>query len=132
MQAARQKYREEQAAKNRKYEEAEAKKLEKEARRQEKRDESQRRTSEKKERNRARSNAASEKSSFIGTGEAHESFPAIQSLPQYAQHELESQPQRKRGDTAGSAGKAVHSQWSLFWFKFRTMWLKLKRKISGH
>lgn len=130
VQAARQKYKEEQAAKNRKYEEAEAKKQEKEARRQEKREESERRTSEKRERNRARSTAASEKSTYLAGVEQHEDFPAVQMLSQDMQYKSESQKQRKRGDTAGSAGKAVHSQWSLFWFKFRTMWLRLKRKMS--
>ncbi|KAK4696211.1 hypothetical protein P7C71_g1674, partial [Lecanoromycetidae sp. Uapishka_2] len=130
VQAARQKYREEQAAKDRKYQEAEARKQEKEAKRQEKREESERRTSEKRERNRARSTAASEKSSFLAASDQHESFPAVQMLSQELQYEPEPQLQRKRGDTAGSAGKAVHSQWSLFWFKFKTMWLRLKRKMS--
>lgn len=130
VQAARQKYKEEQAAKNRKYEEAEAKRLEKEAKRQEKREDSERRTSERRERNRARSTAASEKSSFLATSEQHEAFPAVHMLSQDMQYKPEPQQQRKRGDTAGSAGKAVNSQWSLFWFKFRTLWLRLKRKMS--
>lgn len=130
VQAARQKYKEEQAAKDRKYQGAEARKQEKEAKRQEKREDSERRTSEKRERNRARSTAASEKSSFMTAGEQHESFPAVQLLSQDTQYKPEPQQQRKRGDTTGSAGNAVHSQWSLFWFKFRTMWLRLKRKMS--
>ena len=39
-------------------------------------------------------------------------------------------PRRGRTATAGSAGKAVASQWSLFWFKFRTMWLRFKKAMS--
>jgi len=133
VQAARQKYKEEQAAKDRKFHEVEARKQEKEAKRQGKREQGERRTSEKRERNRARSNAASEKSSFLTAGEQYESSPSVQMLSQDMLYQPEPQQQKKRGDTAGSAGKAgkaAHSQWSLFWFKFRTMWLRLKRKMS--
>ena len=35
---------------------------------------------------------------------------------------------RKRGD---SKGEKVQSQWTLFWFKFRTFWLKIRRKMGG-
>lgn len=137
----RQEFNEREAAKDLKYQQAEARAQEKEARRREKKEEEERRTSEKRERKRARSNAASERSgSFLTAGgeKAHESFPSVQqTLPQEmvfgtAHH----QPikGRKRGDTAessaGKAGKAVHSQWTLFWFRFKTMWLRLKRKMS--
>ena len=71
-----------------------------------------------------------------GTGgvEAQESFP---SLPQEylgsgggGGNGNGNGRKRKRGDTAGSAGKAVESQWTLFWWRFKTMWLRLKRKMS--
>lgn len=128
----RQEFNEREAAKDLKYQQAEARAQEKEARRRERKEEEERRTSERRERKRARSNAASEKSSFLTVGEPHESFPSVQSLPQ--EIPVAAQPMgRKRGDTAesaGKAGKAVHSQWTLFWFRFKTMWLRLKRKMS--
>ena len=132
----RQEFNEREAAKDLKYQQAEARAREKEARRRERKEEEERRTSEKKERKRARSNAASEKSSFVtAAGETHDIFPSVQTtLPQ----EMHPPPPpammgRKRGDTAesaGKAGRAVHSQWTLFWFRFKTMWLRLKRKMS--
>ena len=128
----RQEFNQREAAKDLKYQQAEARAQEKEARRRERKEEEERRTSEKRERKRARSNAASEKSSFLTVGDTHESFPSLQILPQ--EFPQSGQPMgRKRGDTAesaGKAGKAVHSQWALFWFRFKTMWLRLKRRVS--
>ena len=128
----RQEFNEREAAKDLKYQQAEARAQEKEARRREKKEEDERRTSEKRERKRARSNAASEKSSFMTAGDTHESFPSLQIPPQ--EFPVGAQPStRKRGDTAesaGRAGKAVHSQWMLFWFRFKTMWLRLKKKMT--
>ena len=128
----RQEFNEREAAKDLKYQQAEARAQEKEAKRRERKEDEERRTSERRERKRAKSNAASEKSSFLTLGEPHESFPSVQSLPQ--EIPVAAQPAgRKRGDTAesaGKAGKAVHSQWTLFWFRFKTMWLMLKRKMS--
>ena len=128
----RQEFNEREAAKDLKYQQAEARAQEKEARRRDRKEEEERRTSERRERKRARSNAASEKSSFLTVGEPIENFPSVQSLPQG--DSVAAQPMgRKRGDTAesaGKAGKAVHSQWTLFWFRFKTMWLRLKRKMS--
>ena len=129
VQALRQKFQEKEAAKDRKYQEAEARAQEKEARRQERREENERRTSEKRERKRTRSNAASEKSSFMAPGDQVEGFPVVHLYPPEVPT-LADPPHRRRGDTAGSAGKAVHSQWSLFWFRFKTMWLKLKRRMT--
>ena len=138
----RQEFNEREAAKDLKYQAAEARAQEKEARRREKKEEEERRTSEKRERKRAKSNAASEKSSFmtVATGgvEAHESFPSLQTLPQ-EYHGTNvgggggngNGTKRKRGDTAESAGKVVKSQWTLFWLRFKTMWLRLKRKMSS-
>lgn len=131
----RQEFNEREAAKDLKYHAAELRAQEKEARRRERKEEGERRTSEKRERKPARSNAASEKSSFMTLGGAettHESFPSVQTLPLETAQPTAVQG-RKRGDTAesaGKAGKAVHSQWTLFWFRFKTMWLRLKRKMS--
>ena len=129
VQALRQKFREEVAAKERKYQEQEARAQEKEARRQERREENERRISEKRERKRARSNAASEKSSFVTPGDQYEGYPAVAMRSQELLTEAQPQ-QRARENTVGSAGKSAHSKWSLFWFQFRTMWLRLKRKVS--
>lgn len=129
VQQMRRQFQEKEAAKDLKYQQAEARTKEKEAKRQEKREQSERRTSEKKERKRARSNAASEKSSFMTAGDQREAFPVTQMLPEPGPETRASQ-QRTRGDTAGSAGKAARSKWSLFWFRITTMWLTLKRKMS--
>jgi len=129
VQQMRRQFQEKEAAKELKYQQAEARAQEKEAKRREKRDESQHRTSEKRERKRTKSNAASEKSSFLAAGEQREAFPAMQDLQQQSSLARPSQ-QRSRGDTAGSAGKAARSKWSLFWFRITTMWLRLKRKMS--
>lgn len=129
----RQEFNEREAAKELKYQQAEARAQEKEARRRERKEEEERRTSEKRERKRAKSNAASEKSSFFNPGDTHESFPSVQTLPQEFPVVATQPTGRKRGDTAesaGKAGKAMHSQWALFWFRFKTMWLRLKRKMS--
>ena len=128
VQQMRRQFQEKEAAKELKYQQAEARAQEKEAKRREKRDQSERRTSEKRERKRAQSNAASEKSSFLATSEQREAFPAMQGLSQSISLPGSSQ-QRTRGDTAGSAGKAARSKWSLFWFRMTTMWLTLKRKM---
>ena len=128
VQALRQKYNEKEAAKDLRYQQAEARAQEKEAKRKERRDESQRRKSEGQERKRAKSNAASEKSSMMNFANLQypsATEPVTDEIPRSEQHH------RRRGETAGSAGKAVHSQWQLFWFKFKTMWLKLKRKMGS-
>lgn len=127
--AARQKFNEDEAAKELKYQQAEARAQEKEARRRERKEDGERRTSEKRERKRAKSNAASEKSSFLTLGEQRVSFTAVQMLPQEAPARVEPL-QRRRTEKAGSAGKAVNSQWTLFWFRFKTMWLRFKRKMA--
>ncbi|MCJ1452054.1 hypothetical protein MMC28_002394 [Mycoblastus sanguinarius] len=129
LQALRQQFQEKEAAKDLKYQQAEARAQEKEARKKDKREESDRRTSEKKERNRTKSNAASEKSSFLTLGDQHEVFPTVQMLPHEAPLAA-GQYHRRRKETAGSAGKAASSKWSLFWFRFKTMWLRFKRTMS--
>ena len=128
VQQMRRQFQEKEAAKELKYQQAEARAQEKEAKRQEKRTESERRTSEKKERKRGKSNAASEKSSFLASGDQYEGSTAVHVLSQ--QNSSPEASQRARGNTAGSAGKAARSKWSLFWFRITTMWLTLKRKMS--
>ncbi|KAL9628566.1 MAG: hypothetical protein Q9164_007222 [Protoblastenia rupestris] len=142
VQQLRKQFQEKEAAKERKYQEAEMKAAEKEQRRRERKEEDERRTSEKRERRRARSNAASEKSS-LGFGreelplQSREGFPAMEMFPTQSQPVQLGPPpslqskQRSRTGTAGSKGKAVHSQWALFWFRFRTMWLRLRKKMGG-
>ena len=113
----RQEFNEREAAKELKYQQAEARAQEKEARRRERKEEDTRRTSEKRERKRAKSNAASEKSSFLTAADTHESIPSMQpEMPA---------PGRKRGNR-----QSTHSQWTLFWIRFKTMWLRFKRKMS--
>ena len=130
VQQMRKQFREKEAAKELKYQQAEARAQEKEAKRREKRDESQRRTSEKRERKRTKSNAASEKSSFMNSGEQRDVFSGGQMLPQQASLPGTKQ-QQERGNTAKSAGTATRSKWSLFWFRFVTSWLRLKRRMFG-
>jgi len=127
VQALRQQFNEKEAAKDLRYQQAEARAQEKEARRKERRDEGQRRKSEGKERKRARSNAASEKSSMIFGAQQHPftTESTTEEIPRSQQQH------RRRGGTASSAGKSVQSQWMLFWYKFKTMWLKLKRKMGS-
>ncbi len=128
VQALRQKFNEKEAAKDLKFQQAEKKAMEKEARRKEKRDEEERRKSESKERKRAKSNTTSEKleTEILGAiAHPPSEAPFVEETPVWP-------GQQRRGPTekAGVAGKAVQGQWSLFWYKFRTMWLKLKRKMS--
>ena len=127
VQQMRRQFQEKEAAKELKYQQAEARAREKEARRKEKRDESERRTSEKKERKRAKSNAASEKSSFLAGGDQRDTV--VQKLSTQDSTPKLSQQQTRGGGTSASAGKAARSKWSLFWFRFTTMWLTLKRKM---
>ncbi|KAL9100197.1 MAG: hypothetical protein Q9163_004403 [Psora crenata] len=142
VQHLRRQFQEKEAAKDRKYQEVEMKAAEKEQRRREKKEEDQRRLSERKERRRARSNAASEKSS-LGLGreeqpwETREGFPSLETFPNPS-HPVRLGPppgpqskERSRAGTAGSTGKAVHSQWTLFWVWVRTVWLKLRRRMGG-
>ncbi|MCJ1372692.1 hypothetical protein MMC20_003917 [Loxospora ochrophaea] len=129
VQALRAEFDAREAAKDLRYQQAESRAREKEAKKREKRDESTRRKSEAMDRKRAKSNAASEKSVPLSTSEIT-SVPPLSSGTDINTN----RPglQRSRTATAGSATKAMSSQWSLFWFKFKTMLLKLKRKIGGH
>lgn len=129
VQALRAEFNAREAAKEVKFREAEAKAQEKEWKKKEKLDESIRRKSEALERKRAKSNATSEKSVPLSTGGYSSTaiFP-LDTEPPTLHH---SRRRRGRTTTAGSASKAVSSQWSLFWFKFKTMWMKFKRSMKG-
>ncbi|KAL8825653.1 MAG: hypothetical protein Q9191_004287 [Dirinaria sp. TL-2023a] len=120
----RQQFDEKERAKDLKYREAEARAQAKEEAKRQKREASETRKSEAKERKRAKSNAASEKAAPMAECDAANSrayhAPPIQGAAK----------QRRRGATGASAGKAVHSRWQLFWFRFKTAWLRLKRKMS--
>lgn len=120
VQALRQQFIEREAAKDLKFQQAEAKAQEKEAKKREKREEDERRKSEGKERKKGK-NTTSEKSGFSDAREGP--FPADRNT-------RPGPPRRGATEKAGMVGKAVRSQWSLFWFNFKTMWLKLKRKMS--
>ena len=128
VQALRADFKEKERAKELKYQQAEQRALDKEVRRQEKRDESERRKSEGKERKRARSNAASEKSVPLSTNEPV--LPTAVISPPGNKYFQSDKHHRQRAGTAGSATKAVNSKWMLFCFRLKTMWLKLKRKLS--
>lgn len=130
IQALRQQFNEKEAAKDLRVQQAEAKAQERESKKREKREESERRKSEAQDRKRAksvnsaraRSVAPSEKSSSNPRGTGSEGVDARTAF--------QNSRRSGRGETATGATKAVSSQWSLFWFKMKTMWLKLKRKIS--
>lgn len=120
--ALRQKFNEKEAAKDLKYQQADARKREK-------REEEERRKSEGINRKRAKSNnTASEKSAMDPVAE-HDR-PSVTVLFGETASGRPSQTRRRPMDQAGAATKAVQSQWSLFWFRCKTMWLKLKRKVS--
>lgn len=77
--------------------------------------------------------------SAVPTSEKYGAFPVLgypDAVTTPMEVDLEShvptlgRPKRGRTATAGSAGKAVASQWSLFWFKFKTMWLRFKKAVS--
>ena len=120
----RRKFNEKQEAKEAKYHEAAVRQEAKEYAKRQKREESERRKSEGKERKRARSNAASEKTVTMGE---YDNAPTLSFVPGSTNQE----GQRRRGGTGASAGKAVHSQWQLFWFKLKTAWIRFKRRMSG-
>lgn len=122
--ALRQKFNEKEAAKDLKILQAEERAKERDAKRREKRQEESDR-SEGQNRKRAKSNTTNEKLGMANQSEREHKI--------YHEEPFRSpdHPRRRRTETAGVAGKAVQSQWSLFWFKFKTMWLRLKRKVSG-
>ena len=131
IQALRQQFNEKEAAKDLRVQKAEAKAQERESKKREKREESERRKSEAQDRKRTksitsargRSAAPSEKSSSNRRGTGPERVDADTAF--------HNSRRRGRGETATGATKAVSSQWNLFWFKMKTMWLKWKKKISS-
>ena len=125
--ALRQQFNEKEAAKDLKYQLAAEKAQEKEAKKLQKKQEEERRKHENKGKIRSNKNTMSEKSDFPSTAEL--ATPAAMAYSDTTEVPINRQS-RTRGDTAGSAGKAVQSQWQVFWFRFKTMWLKLKRKVT--
>ena len=120
--ALRRKFNEKEAAKELKYQQAEARKRQK-------REEEERRKSEVISRKRAKSNnTTSEKSITDPMGEHR--HPSVTALFEETASGRPSQARHRPMAKAGAATKAVQSQWSLFWFNFKIMWLKLKRKVS--
>ena len=141
VQQLRQKFQEKEAAKDRKYAQAEAKAAEKEQRRRDKK-------------MGGRSGVGSEKSSVTGVpysrpgtagrvGGGNGDGLGIIGGGGYARNITRpgtAEPPTLypgkmtdggRGGGGQSAGKKVHSQWTIFWMRVRTMWLKLRRKMSG-
>ena len=149
--ALRQQFQAREAAKDRKYAEAEARVAEREQRRKDKKEEDERRTSEKRERKMMRSRANSEKSSMSlarfatrdGSLQGKEMYDLPESdrhdSPASAQGAMISKEGRKESKSLpsgtraqrGSRGEKVQSSWALFWFRLKTAWLRLKRKMSG-
>lgn len=155
VQVLRQKFQEKEVAKDLRYQQCEARSHQKEAKRNAKREEEDRRTDEKRDRKRAKSNAASEKSAFLTAsgGNGIEPFPSATpaggmtppSAPlgeEMRERDMEMGMgdgvggggigrTRTKGDSAGGVGKEVQSQWALFWFRMRTLWLRLRRKMGN-
>ena len=134
VQALRAEFNAKEAAKEQKYAAAEIRAAEREARRQEKRDHSQRRREEHHDRKRARSRGNSEKSVPLSAIEysSTAAFPVDEEL-EYIRRGVRPPTGMRRGTTSTSGkkpGKAFSSQWSLFWFKFKTIWLKFKRSMG--
>ena len=119
----RRKFEEKQDAKEAKYQEAALRQEAKDYAKRQKREGSERRKSEGQDRKRTKSNAASEKNVVMGE---HDNAPTLSFIP----GSPSGQGQRRRVTTGASAGKAVHSQWQLFWFRFRTAWLRFKRMMG--
>ncbi len=120
--ALRQKFNEKEAAKDLKFQQAEARKKEK-------REEEERRKSESTNRKRAKSNNTTSEKSAGSPGGEHD-HPSVTAIYGETASGRPSQTRRRPMEQAGVATKAVQSQWLLFWFKCKTMWLKLKRKMS--
>lgn len=123
----RKEFDERERAKDEQRREQEARKAQKEAKRQQKRDDSQQRKSESQARKRAQSNAASEKSA-IRAYQAHQDPTSRQTTGGGTGQRPQTRGSTK---TAGGAGKAVTNKWQVFVFWFKTMMLKMKRKMSG-
>ncbi|MCJ1355334.1 MAG: hypothetical protein MMC33_005325 [Icmadophila ericetorum] len=131
VQALRAEFNAREAAKDLKYQQAQERAQEREVKRKERRDESQRRKSEAQERRRAKSNANSEKSVPLSTTAYDSTFalPLETELPTL--HHDRNPRGRKRTRTGESKRSEAMSKWSMFWFNFKTMWIKFKRSVSA-
>jgi len=129
LQALRAEFNAREEAKERRIHEGEEKAREKNARKKAKQDEAMRRKFEAHEKKYGRSNVTSEKSVPFSMGYA-DTAPVPMDIDLESSAPTLGPPRRGRTVTAGSATKAVASRWSLFWFKFKTMWLKIKKSMS--
>ncbi|KAA6415175.1 MAG: hypothetical protein FRX48_01928 [Lasallia pustulata] len=135
IQALRQQFNEKEAAKDLRAQQAEAKARERVSKKREKREMSERRKSEAEDRKRAKS-ITSARARSAAPSEKSPSNPHANDFGRHVDPEcvdshtaFHNSRRRGRGETATGATKAVSSQWSLFWFKVKTMWLRWKRKI---
>ena len=129
IQALRAEFNAREEAKERRLHEAEEKIREKNARKKAKQDEATRRKFETHEKKYGRSIVTSEKSGPFSMGHA-DTAPVPMEVDLESSVPTLGHPRRGRTLTAGSATKAVASRWSLFWFKFKTMWLRIKKRMS--
>ena len=125
---ARKEFTDRQKTKNDVQRDQDIKKAHKDAKKQARRDESQQRKSESEARKRAQSNAASEKSA-IRAFQAQKEKPGGQQEGT-AEAFVKRAPPKGATQTAAGAGKAATNQWQLFWFRIKTLLLKLKKKFG--
>lgn len=138
VQALRAEFNAREAAKDVKIQQAHARVQEKQSKKQERREEEIRRKEEALERKRAKGTAASEKSVVLSTGE-YNSAPSLFPVAvggrgaggeKGGRYGHGGRGRKSTVGSAGKAGKAVSSHWSLFWFRFKTMWLRFKRTVG--
>ncbi|MCJ1341079.1 hypothetical protein MMC09_006375 [Bachmanniomyces sp. S44760] len=128
VQALRAEFDAKEAAKDLKIQQAEERAREKEMKKQEKAEEASRRKSEAADRKRAKRNTtASEKSVPLSTGARSATNVHPIHLGDPADARLNA---ARKAVAGGRSAKSTSSSWSLFWFKFKTMWLKFKRSMS--
>ena len=60
----------------------------------------------------------------------HDYVSAGYGIDEHAPDESRKSRQKER-KTSGGKGEKVQSQWSLFWFRMRTFWLRLRKKMGG-
>ncbi|MCJ1245924.1 hypothetical protein MMC30_003128 [Trapelia coarctata] len=129
LQALRAEFNAREEAKEKRIHEAKEKAEEKRARKKAKADDAARRKHEAQEKKYGRAIPTSEKSGPFSMVHG-DAATAPMDVDLESHVPTLGRPRRGRTATAGSAGKAVASHWSLFWFKFKTLWLKFKKSVS--